>query len=69
MMAEIRHRFTMVSDSVQLWKKPTNSSRAAMPANMEILRQLMVIATCPLKMPVGRTSSTITRMMKETANL
>jgi hypothetical protein len=71
MIAEIRHRFTMVSDSDQLWKQADDARQQRRHGGKmaRTLRRAVRHSDFPRKMPVGRISSTITRMTNDTANL
>ena len=69
MIAEIRPKLRIVSATVQLWNKPTARISAAMTAIEDGAADERAHTTFPLNIPVGRTSSTTTRMMNDTANL
>ena len=70
MIAEIRQRLRMERLTTQDWPKPTAASSAAMTAKERGRAECRPHeSTRPRKIPVGRTSSTTTRMTKEIASL
>ena len=80
MIAEIRQRLRIERLTTQDWPTPTAISSTAMPAKSSGVRRAGRAepgrvdrcphdSTRPRKIPVGRTSSTTTRMTKEIASL
>ena len=70
MIAEIRQRLRIERLTTQDWPTPTAISSSAITAKSTGVRSdWLHDSTRPRKRPVGRTSSTTTRMTKEIASL